>query len=69
MRLRVFFQRILSDPFIVASIIFALTYAFMVGLTTANFGAMVRYRIPSLPFYLIFLFLMRNPVVKKEQPI
>jgi hypothetical protein len=27
-------------------------FAFSVGLTTSNFGALVRYKIPAVPFYL-----------------
>lgn len=61
MKLKIFFQRFFSDPFLISTLIFSLTYAFMVGLTTANFGALVRYRIPALPFYLFFLLLMKIP--------
>lgn len=42
-------------PFLITSISFALVYAFFVGLTTANFGALVRYRMPVLMFFAIVL--------------
>lgn len=40
-----------ESPLTVSFIVFAIFLAFAVGLTTANFGALVRYRIPLLPFY------------------
>ena len=51
------------------SIIFTLTFAFIVGLTTANFGALVRYKIPLLIFFvpfLIFSILNIKKITKKE---
>lgn len=43
---------------IVFSLIFSLTFAFFVGLTTANFGALVRYKIPLMPFLLAAIFVI-----------
>jgi hypothetical protein len=40
------------------SMIFALFFGFSVGISTSNFGSLVRYRIPILPFYLGSLFIM-----------
>ncbi len=34
---------------------FAIVLSFFIGLTTANFGALVRYRIPLLPFFVFML--------------
>lgn len=51
------FLHLRDNPLILALLIFALTFAFMVGLTTANFGAMVRYRIPLIPTFLIVIIL------------
>ncbi len=42
-----FFKQTLNDPFILSIFILALTYSFAVGLTTSNFGALVRYVIPA----------------------
>jgi len=58
-----FFKAVFSDTFIISLLIFAITFAFFVGLTTANFGALVRYRIPVLPFLFIVLF---NAVYKNN---
>jgi hypothetical protein len=46
-----FFRFIFSHPFLVASLTFSLIFAFAVGASTFNFGALVRYKIPCLPFY------------------
>lgn len=53
-------SKIYNDPFLLASFIFSLTYAFIVGLTTANFGALVRYRIPSVALILILFIIVYN---------
>ncbi len=47
-----------DNSLIVFSFIFAITFAFSVGLTTANFGALVRYKIPLIPFFLSGLFIV-----------
>lgn len=47
-----------SDAFIVFSIVFAIVFAFFIGLTTSNFGALVRYKIPLIPFFMASLFIV-----------
>lgn len=42
---------VLSYPLLIFSLLFALFFAFSIGLTTANFGALVRLKIPCVPFY------------------
>ena len=46
---------IMRKPFLIAASIFVITYAFFVGLTTANFGALVRYRMPVIVFLALIL--------------
>jgi hypothetical protein len=49
-----FFKSIVSKPYIMMlSIVFSLFFAFSIGLVTANFGALVRYKIPLIPFYVV----------------
>ncbi len=48
---RMLFGIILSYPLLIFSLLFSLFFAFSVGLTTANFGALVRLKIPCVPFY------------------
>lgn len=58
------FKRVGSSPLLIFSLIFSLFFAFSVGLTTSNFGSLVRYKIPCEPFYLGFLFVLLY--LKKE---
>ena len=54
-------QRILADETLQFCLIFTLVFAFAVGISTSNFGSLVRYKIPCLPFYTAFLFIIYNP--------
>ena len=44
-------SKVLSDPVIIGFLIFSLMFIIFVGLSTANFGSLVRYRIPALPLF------------------
>jgi hypothetical protein len=37
---------------------FSLLFAFMIGLTTPNFGALVRFKIPLIPFFVAWLYII-----------
>ncbi len=56
--LRKFITIIFDEPVLLFSFGFTLLFAFSVGLTTANFGALVRYKIPLLPYYVAALFII-----------
>ncbi len=49
------------------SLIFSLFFAFSVGISTSNFGSLVRYRIPVLPFFVACLFIMDYYYKKNNQ--
>ncbi len=53
-----FFGSIIKDPMILFCLLFSLTFALFVGVTTLNFGTLVRYKIPCMPFYIIALVLI-----------
>lgn len=53
-----FFNYLLSDSLAIFSLFFSLLHAFVVGFTSFNFGALDRYKIPCLPFYMIALVLI-----------
>jgi len=55
-----FFKYISKYPMIMFAMLFALFFSFAVGLTVANFGSLVRLRIPSLPFYMASIFIIRH---------
>ena len=61
-----FFRYIFKDPYLIFSLVFTLTLAFGVGLSTANFGALVRYKIPFAPFFASMFFII-NWYVKKSK--
>lgn len=44
-------KRVFSDPFLVFCVLFAVLFAFAVGISTYNFGTLMRYKIPLVPFY------------------
>lgn len=58
-------SNIISEPLLFFSLLFVILFVFAVGLTTANFGALVRYRIPALPFYGGILFVLLNKLKEK----
>jgi hypothetical protein len=55
-----------NNPLILYSVIFSLMLAFGVGIATANFGALVRYKIPLIPFYFSALFLIYKIAEKQK---
>ncbi len=60
-------RAISEDPTIQFCLIFAIVFAFAVGISSGNFGTLSRYRIPCLPFYgmaMILIYYKYNPVEK-----
>lgn len=53
-----FFVTIFRSPIVLYCFLFALVFGLFVGATTLNFGSLVRYKIPAMPFYLISLFMI-----------
>lgn len=47
--------KVFNNPAIIFSLIFSLTFAFAVGISTYNFGTLFRYKVPLMPFFAIFL--------------
>lgn len=47
-------------------LVFSLFFAFSVGLSTSNFGSLVRYKIPSEPFYMASLIII-NSFLKEDK--
>lgn len=52
------FKIIAKNPLLLFCITFTLLFAFMIGLTTSNFGALVRFKIPIIPFFVATLFII-----------
>lgn len=53
-----FLGSILKNPMVMYCLLFAIVFALFVGVTTLNFGTLVRYKIPCMPFYIIGLVLI-----------
>lgn len=53
-----FFKYIFRNPLLLFSILFSLIFAYSVGMTISNFGALVRLKTPSMPFYVSSLFII-----------
>ena len=53
-----FFKVIFNEPLLLYSLIFTLIFAFGVGIASTNFGALVRYRIPLIPFYFPLIYII-----------
>jgi hypothetical protein len=55
-----------STPVLLMSFIFSLIFAASVGITSSNFGTLVRYKIPLIPFYLSGLYILRSIANEKR---
>ena len=63
-----FFRSLFKDPMVTYCFFYSLVFALFVGATTLNFGTLVRYKIPAMPFYLISIFLILDLNRKKKNP-
>jgi hypothetical protein len=58
-------SQIASQPILTFCFLFSIILAIGVGTNSGNFGTLVRYKIPLMPFYLSALFIMRQPQAQK----
>jgi len=65
-KLRKALNYISSEPLLVYAFSFSIILLFIVGLTTANFGSLVRYRIPALPFILSAFFILEAELMRNK---
>ncbi len=61
-----FIKSIFKDPVVMFCLSFSLVFALFVGATTLNFGTLVRYKIPCIPFYIIALVLINEHSKKRK---
>lgn len=68
MRLNVFrlFSEIISNTDILFCFIFSVIFAFAVGFTSFNFGALARYKLPMVPYLFITLVLLFDSIKTKK---
>lgn len=62
-RFRTAFTVLKHQPLMIFCITFVLLFGFSIGLSTANFGALVRYKIPLIPFLMCYLFILRESFI------
>lgn len=63
------FSLIISTPILLFSFLFSIVFAIGVGINSGNFGTLVRYKIPLMPFYLAALYIMQaKSQTKKARP-
>jgi hypothetical protein len=65
-----FFNELSKEPFIIFCFMFSIVMAWGIGLSTSNFGALVRFKIPLLPFFLmawLFVLDIYNKKRKEEK--
>ncbi|MFL5730156.1 MAG: hypothetical protein ACJ75J_11780 [Cytophagaceae bacterium] len=61
------FGVIKNNDYLIFSLVFSITFAFAIGVSTSNFGTLVRYKIPFLPFFISSLFLLRSLAPSKKK--
>ncbi|MGB3851933.1 MAG: hypothetical protein WA958_18330 [Tunicatimonas sp.] len=57
-----------ARPIVLFCLLFAVAFSFAVGISTYNFGSLVRYKIPMFPFYLSGLFILQHLAQYRPQP-
>ena len=63
-----FLRSLFKDPIVTYCFFYSVIFALFVGATTLNFGTLVRYKIPAMPFYLISIFMIWDLNRKKKIP-
>lgn len=59
----------LRDPLLAFALAFGILYAFGVGVTSNNFGALVRYKIPAIPMYISAIYMLRYYAANKDKKL
>lgn len=54
----------MKNPLIISCLIYTIIFAGLVGITSGNFGTLVRYKIPCIPFFCIFLVVLNKGKTK-----
>jgi len=57
----------IANPNVLFCLVFSITFAFAVGVSTFNFGTLVRYKIPLIPFFMVALTLIASAVNKDKK--
>ena len=63
----VFFRELIFNPLVFYCFAFSIVFAIFVGLSTFNFGSLVRYKIPCVPFFVVALMIMHYKIKESLQ--
>lgn len=58
-----------STPILSLCFVFSLIFAASVGISSSNFGTLVRYKIPFIPFYLGGLYILQSLALPQARPV
>jgi hypothetical protein len=58
-----------NNPFVQFALLFSFAFGFAVGITSNNFGTLVRYKIPMMPFYLSAIFVIKSYYKRPRRPV
>jgi hypothetical protein len=64
-KIKVLLKMLNDQPVLLFCFVFSITFAFAVGISSYNFGTLVRYKIPMMPFFLSALYIIQSQSVKK----
>lgn len=68
-KFRVLLKMLNDQPVLLFCFVFSITFAFAVGISSYNFGTLVRYKIPMMPFFLSALYIIQSQSVKKSKKL
>jgi len=57
---------IMKNPLVLTCLSFTIVFGFLTGITTPNFGALVRFKIPLLPMFVSGLYIVRFLMMQRE---
>lgn len=61
-----FFRFFVRNDLLTFSLVFSFFFAFAIGLSTSNFGSLVRYKIPAIPFFVASMYLIRHMITEEK---
>lgn len=64
-----FYKIISGDSFVLMCLVFAIFFGFAVGFSSYNFGALSRYKIPCVPFFIAALFIVYHKYQEERKLI
>lgn len=64
-----FWGIIFAEPMVLLCFAFSILFGFSVGITTPNFGTLMRYKIPCIPFFVAMIIIAKNIGIPKKPTV